>query len=147
MKHRLLYILALSLAVLLAGFVWRYRSALYVTLDEFKLIPAEERLTELFLNTDSFSLPDEIAPARHALFSFTIHNLEGHDIEYPYRVRIQYDNNASSTIKSDVVAIQDKESRVITQSYIFTAPAKKAVIFIELPDQGQLIHFAVPSAY
>ncbi len=146
MQRRLLFIIALSLIAIAAIFAWKYQAAVYAKLAELKLVPLEERLTELYLNTDAFSLPEAVVPARTASFSFTIHNLEGQDTDYPYLVRVQYDGKASSTVESAVIRIKDKEYATLKKAYIFTASAKRVVIFIELPDQKQGIHFAVPRA-
>lgn len=141
------YLLAFVAIASLAIFsVYAYRDAVYTKLNDFKLIPQEERFTELYLN-DYLTFPKEIVKGQKVTFSFTVHNLEGKTVTYPYVAYLKTEDGYRISIARGSVTLADKESRIVTESYTFKSALKteKVTVFIELPDQGQSLHFKLPS--
>lgn len=140
--------LLLFLAVLVVGAgVWMFthQSAVVAKMNEWKLLPQDELFTELYLN-NHLDLPKEIAKGQTVSFSFTIHNLEGKSVKYPYVVYLQTDKGARISIAHNAVTLADKESKIINEEYTFkTQITKPVTIFIKLPNTGESLHFFLPS--
>ncbi len=120
------------------------RSVLYKQLDKFHLIPKPERFTELYFENHT-DIPKEMAKGKTILFSFTIHNLEGKDMEYPYAVYFK-NNYGTTTVEKNIALVKDNEYKTITESYTFKSMSKGETLYVELTDQHQELHFALSSA-
>jgi hypothetical protein len=108
------------------------------------LIPRPERFTELYLN-DHTTLPKTLHKGAVVPFSFTIHNLNGQTVMYHYVVYAQSIDGSTTTIDTNTVRIDDGESTIIRKFYTYNATSTPITIYIELPDQGQTLHFMLPS--
>ncbi len=125
----------------LISVIYRYRSPIYAQLNTLKLVPQEEHLTELYFN-NHLSLPKLSRAGNKISFSFTIHNLEGKEMEYPYSVYIKSGTIESPTIvDSNKILVKSGESKVISETYTFKSSPATAVVFAELTDLHQNIHF------
>ena len=123
-----------------------FRAPLLSALDELKLLPRDERLTELYLNNIE-KLPSAINAGQTVTFSFTIRNLEGTTVEYPYVVFMQQNGVTVATIDQSSVSLLDGEIKTIGQSYTFeTTPETTVTVFIHLLDQNQTLHFILPQS-
>src|SRR3989344_1604571 len=78
-------ILALSFAVLALFFVYTHFNGASVNIDTFGLSAKHTPLTELFF-TDYLALPTTIKAGQTVPIDFTIRNVEGTDVQYPYTV-------------------------------------------------------------
>lgn len=126
-------------------FLYMYKSAIYKQiyeqLNNLRLIPIPERFTELYFENHA-NLPKEIIKNEKIFFSFTIHNLEGVDMEYLYAV--YFKNNYGKTIvEQNIAFVKDNEYRTITESYIFKSSSAEEILFVELIDKRQEIHFSL----
>lgn len=123
-----------------------FKPVIYKQMDKFKLIPQKEHFTELYLNNQSeiIKYRDAERSKKPLSFSFTIHNLEGKNMEYSYQVySVSGDNK--TIIDEKTVSVLDGDSKIISQTYtpISSIPLTKETIFIELPQSKQLIHFSI----
>ena len=120
-------------------------------LTQLKLLPEPERFTELYFNDYAAfagKLPKTIAKGETISFSFTIHNLEGKKMNYPYVVyMVDGTFHATTTIQQKAVLLDDNASTTIPVTYTFRSanPPAQETVFISLPDQNLELHFFVPN--
>ncbi|MDO8741964.1 MAG: DUF1616 domain-containing protein [bacterium] len=133
------------LVVVIAIALFTHQSAVVAQLNEWKLFPQAESFTELFLN-NHLDLPKQVEKGQTVQFSFTIHNLEGKTMTYPYVVYLKTDGGYRIPIARNSVTLAHKESRLIKESYTFKNPKQKVTVFIELSGMSQNLHFRLPSA-
>lgn len=128
---------------LLAGYAPASQAWVYKKMDELLLIPREEPFTALHFEYYD-DLPTTFTAGEMINFTFTIKNSEGKDKEYVYDVYFK-DGVHQGRIPVDKksVFIKNGESQTIAQSYIFTANYPIETLFVELPESGQKIHFAL----
>ena len=116
-----------------------------------KLLPQPERFTELYFSDYaalSAKLPKTIRKGSTISFAFTIHNLEGKEMNYPYVVYMVDDTfHATTTIQQKTIALDDSASTTIPVAYTFRTanPSPQETVFITLPDQHLQLHFFVPN--
>jgi len=108
------------------------------------LTPKPERFTELFFN-DHLQLPKRIVEEQVNEFSFTIHNLEGKNINYSVEViAINEASPSSLAIFSDSVVVSDLESKSVPIRYAISAGlGEKIKVQVTLKNLNQSIHFWV----
>jgi hypothetical protein len=115
---------------------------LIVLIAGINLIPGyEEPLTELYFN-NHLELPSEASVGEPVHFSFTIHNLEGREMEYEYAIEVSY-NDSSRFIIEDVISVGEGEYAEIAKSVTFVEPFDRAKVEVLLESKGQSIHFWV----
>lgn len=114
---------------------------IYNVMNKLKLIHRPERFTELYFENHA-NLPKKMAKGETISFSFTIHNVEGSDTEYPYAV---YFKNSYGITKVDknTVLVKDNEYKTITKSYTFRSGSTEEILYVELIDQKQELHFSL----
>lgn len=137
------------LMVIFSGALFTYgnKALMHDWLNATNVIPKKERFTELFIENH----PEILAWQKEGVltdvpltFSFTIRNIEGVDKDYPYAAYITSKEGVNFDLKRGVVSIKNGESKTITETYIpaSTTPQYKGVIYIELLEQSQSIHFS-----
>lgn len=126
-------VLALGLVV---GVAFEVRHEIYALLAEYRLVPIEEGVTELYFE-NSDALPER---AGALSFSFILRNLEGTTMAYPYVVYVEYDG-VRTELTRDVVTVPQGERTVVRTSVRVTP--RKGRIIVELPDQNQYIAFLI----
>lgn len=119
--------------------LYSLRGAIFNKMDDLKLIPQPEKFTELYFEKYA-DLPNSISTNTPVSFSFTIHNLEGQDMNYPYNMYIK-DDFGTTTVKSSSVLIKNQEYKTITESYKFKSVNSQKTLFVELPSKHQELHF------
>ena len=97
-----------------------------------------ERLTELYFENSS-NLPKNIIPHQKYAFAFTIHNLEGRLMTYPYVVSIQTPNLIVIHDKGQVL-LKNGEAKSISEN-IGPFENIKSQIVVELVNRNQNISF------
>jgi hypothetical protein len=146
-NHKKIRLLAISGIVLAIFFIaYTYRFVIYRQLNNLKLIPTSEHFTELYFE-NSTTLPKKIPDGRIVYFSFTIHNLEGKNVDYHYSVYLQDELGHIVTIDNRTQSLKDNESKTILESYRFdSVNHPKETIFVSLPELNQDIHFSLINA-
>ncbi len=120
------------------------KPAVIAQMNDWKLLPQDEPFTELFLN-NHLDLPKEIVKGQTVSFSFTIHNLEGKTMTYPYVVYLKTDGGYQIPIAHDSVTVNNKQARTIVESYTFKNADQNVTVFIELSGVNQNLHFRISS--
>lgn len=85
-QYRVPAALAVSTAVIMLAVLGA--PVIYRQLNDWKLLPQPERLTELYYQNHT-TLPASFTPGSPQMFSFTAHNLEYRDTNYRYSVTAQ----------------------------------------------------------
>jgi len=98
-----------------------------------------ETFTELYFENHT-QLPNKIVGWNTYPFSFTIHNLEDKDMEYPYSVYTIRDGKKVITYKEDKVTIKKGEYKTITATIKALKPLDTKVV-VDLTDKNQQISF------
>ena len=148
-KRSLVWFISILLVVIFAVSFTSYygsygRGLLYAELNNLKLIPRSEHFTELYFENSSF-LPKSTVRGQKASFAFTIHNVEGATVVYPYIVYFEYPLGHRVTLVSDNISLADNASTTISVSHIFLESDEKGKMVVELPSQNQSIDFLVPN--
>jgi len=136
----LLVINIINIAFIAVFVFYRFRSEIHAQMDEWKLIPKQERFTELYLN-DHVNLPKQVQKGEKITFSFVIHNLEGKNWAYPYAVFFMSQNGQISKIEEKTVTLADGEYKTIEESYTSDLDENKGGIYVALQQPQQEIHF------
>lgn len=97
-----------------------------------------EHFTELYFSEPQ-NLVKTYGPGDKVPFNFAIHNLEGRDIVYRYRVYADDQSQATST----EVRVASKELKFVSSDVLIAGPGPRVKVTIELIDQRQSIHFWV----
>jgi len=97
-----------------------------------------EKFTELYFE-DSINLPKKVMENKEYNFTFTIHNLEGDKVDYPYIVYLQSETKRI-TLDEGNVAIPDYGYKTITEAF---GPLKMTdiKIVVILSEKNQQIDF------
>ena len=115
----------------------------YAFLEREQFIPHQEAFTELYF-TEPELLPATIAKGDKVAFSFTIHNLEGHAMAYPYDVFIVPSATTSSvTLTSGTSTLASGERTNITVQLSFAKSLGRSDVVVRLPESGKEIRFHV----
>lgn len=102
-----------------------------------------ETFTELYFENHT-QLPDKVTRLQKYSFSFTIHNLEYQDMEYPYTVYLQRDNE-KTILTQGSVSLKHDESKTIQDT---VGPFKnlRTKIVVELTNKNQIISYWLDKA-
>jgi hypothetical protein len=78
-------------------------------LDDWKLLPRPEKLTELYF-TDHTKLPSSYAPGQQQPVNFTVHNLEYATTNYKYTIiQTSEDGSKSQTLSTGSFTIAESQ--------------------------------------
>jgi hypothetical protein len=117
-----------------------FKDIIYKQINQWLLIPKEERFTELYFN-DHINLPKQISKGEMINFSFVIHNLEGKTEKYNYVVFFKSLDGKIVNIDEFNVVIKDGEKKMIHIDYISERENNTGGVFVELKGKKQAIHF------
>ncbi len=131
-----------ALAVLVCLLLLAYPKVLPAKLNEWKLISHEEQITELYIQYED--LPQQVVDGQTVPISFTIHNLEGAPMTYPYSVYVRSPLGRQTPVADGTTTLQDREFQIVTVPYVYKTSSKGSLLVIELPSVKEDIHFAVP---
>jgi len=134
------YIVVLFILAAVGFVIYQYKNTVYVQLYARKLIPRQERFTELYFN-DHINLPKQISRSENISFSFVIHNLEGESREYPYLVYFKSQNGQITNIEENTVTLSNGNYKTIEESYTSAFAKNAGGIYVELQKPQQEIHF------
>lgn len=130
----LFYTLIVFLVSLTAVTIYAAWPSINASLHTLKVMPADEPLTELYFN-DIESLPQ--SATRSLEFSFTIHNLEGKDMIYPYAVLAEFPDGRVTVLDRNTIPIAQGDAVRIPETLRLKASGKVRII-VELPDTQRI---------
>lgn len=99
-----------------------------------------ERLTELYF-TDPAHLPVRIMHGKPFYISFTIHNLEGRNMMYAYRIVLSPASGKSLIVTQKDISLPNNKSQVVTINTVLPAQAGRFEIDVSLVNRAENIHF------
>jgi|GEM_PF-838474 len=108
------------------------------------LTPKPETFTELYFD-DHLTLPKTVIEGQPHQFSFTIHNLEGKNVNYPIEVMAINEASPSSVVlSSEAVVVANQESKAVPITYVLpTGFGERVKVQVLLKNLNQSIHFWV----
>ncbi len=119
------------------------RGIVYAFFLQEQFIPRPETFTELYF-TEASSLPATIAKGDTVSFSFTIHNLEGHSMSYPYEVFVVPSSTTTTVMLTQGTStLAFGERTNITVQLSFAKSLNSSQVVIRLPESGKEIRFHV----
>lgn len=133
---------ALGGSLLIIALLFGFRGAIHAQLEQWKLIPIPEHFTELYF-TSYPRVPQDLAPGKKVAFQFTLHNVEGATVVYPYTVSFRYTSGQSKIIRTGTVTLADNETKTISDSYTFVVNGERGAVVVELTGLHQEIRFLV----
>jgi len=136
-------ILALSLTVLALFFVYTHFNGASVNIDTFRLSAKHSPLTELFF-TDYLALPATIQAGQTVPVNFTIRNVEGTDVQYPYTVYLVTTGGRRIEVANGIAEVANEEIVAVHTSYTFKSNSLPVTFYVELPTSGKRISAVVP---
>ncbi|MFA5750361.1 MAG: hypothetical protein WC895_04010 [Candidatus Shapirobacteria bacterium] len=141
-KYKILIQVVLLLIVIILGFKLikfaKSNSAIREAIHLATTIQPET-FTELYFENHT-QLPNKIIGWNKYPFSFTIHNLEDKDMEYPYSVYTVRNDKKVITYQEDKVTIKKGEYKTITVTIKALKPLDTKVV-VDLTDKNQQISF------
>ncbi len=137
-------IIFFSALVAVCVFLYVFRSNVWAEMDNLKLIPIPEKFTELYFN-DYSTLPKKSVAKELISFSFTIHNMEGATITYPYDVYFKYPDGSRVMFASGTTTIGDGDYQIINASHTWISSNLQGQVVAELTQKNQAIDFILPN--
>ncbi len=123
-------------------FLYAHRSAVYrigiQTLDAFHLMPRREQFTELYFYNIVPLM--EVGKNAETHFSFTVHNREGRDIDYRYRIFLQSDK-PDRLLESGTIHLDNQTATTAIKTFHLSDLKGDETMVVTLPDFGEQIHF------
>jgi len=105
------------------------------------LMPEKRGFVELYFN-DDFSFTQTYLP--HVSFSFTLHNLEGQERPYHYRVYVESETGKQTVVDENTLTLLDQHTERLAES--FTSPYLLPImVVVEMPERSQKIHWLIPA--
>jgi hypothetical protein len=98
-----------------------------------------ETFTELYFE-DNLHLPSEVIPKRSYFFQFTLHNLEGKDMEYPYEVYIKV-GQEKLLFDKGTIFVKENDYRTIQERFATADVLPKSEIVVDLLSKNQFVDF------
>jgi hypothetical protein len=139
-----IWVLGILIVVVLVAFgAYHEKSAIYSELSQLKLIPEQERFTELYFN-DASSLPRQTNKGVVDTFSFTIHNVEYATTTYPYRVYFVYPSGRQVPFATSTITLTPNASTTVNISHTWLASNEHGQVVVELTSLNQSIDFLLP---
>lgn len=149
-KKGFVYLATLSLSFFLILSLYNNFPQITVFMHREKLLPEEEHFTELYFE-EPLSLPVDIKQKSPKEFAFTVHNLEGRDMDYLYRVYFMANSEKASITEQKKKQLQLQSTHIengkyLTKRIAFTRNdigVEAGQIVVELPEQKQEIYFLI----
>ncbi len=142
MKRIRLLLLICSSGLILALILYYFRGPIYGQLDAWRLVPRPERFTELYFENPS-ALPAVPAADGQVAFQFTIHNLEGAETAYSYRVYFAADSGLNLPIDENTAVLASGASQTVAESYNFRQFREPGRVVVRLLNPPQEIDFLI----
>jgi hypothetical protein len=110
-------------------------------LDNWKLLPEHERLTELYF-THPNTLPGYYVPGSSQFVSFTTHNIEYNTTLYSYNIIEQSSDGTQSIIEdSGTFRLRQNQYKYIVDPVKLTNLGKRIKVYVQLTNEHESIDF------
>lgn len=98
-----------------------------------------ETFTELYFE-DNLHLPSEVIPKQAYFFQFTLHNLEGKDMEYPYVVYVKLGQDKLIFDKGTIF-VKENGYKTVPERFATASVLPKSKIVVDLINKNQIVDF------
>jgi hypothetical protein len=137
------YIITVGAVIILSILIFTFRTAIYQEFNNLKLVPEKETFTELYFD-DPNNLPRVAVRGERESFSFTIHNVEGIQITYPYIVYFLSQAGRQTTFVKGSITINSDDSEIVNVHYTLPVTNEKGMVIVSLTSLNQKIDFLLP---
>lgn len=120
-----------------------YKDRIFEFLDNAHLIPTKEAFTELYFVMYPTLQPSEVVVGKKIDFSFEIHNVEGKDVNYSYKVYFKSPNKNTDLIRSGNIFINNGGKATQLGSYTLKKGQSGNVV-VYLNGLNRYIYFSIP---
>ena len=134
-------VLLLSVLAVILGYT--FQNPLYTNLEKIGLRAAHTPLTELFF-TDYLALPATIQAGQTVSVDFTIRNVEGTDMQYPYTVYLITTGGRRIEVANGITEVANEKVAAVHTSYTFKSNSLPVTFYVELSTSGKRISAVVP---
>jgi len=143
-KEIIAYILLICVFVLFVLITEGNSKTVNSVLRKLNLVPITETFTELYFD-DYSKLPTKSVAGEAINFSFTIHNLEGENITYPYTVYFEYPSGQKFILKTGQAVVPNGGIGNVNVNYVFKTSNLYGKVYVRLNNLDQKINFILPS--
>jgi hypothetical protein len=141
--HKKILIPACTIVVI-AALLIIFNAPVSQALSAWNFTPKKETYTELYFNNPE-NLPKSIVTGEKMRFSFTIHNVEGTQVTYPYTINFVESNGHTVPISKKTITLADGASQVIAVSVSTISSNEKGHMVVTLTNLNQSIDFILPN--
>jgi uncharacterized membrane protein len=136
------YVAAFSVAIIvILGFF--VAPAIHRQLNDWKLLPEPERLTELYF-TDPNNLPSSYSVGQQQTVRFTVHNLEYRTTTYNYVVSdAASDGSQTSNVTTGSFTLAQNASKQVVINIVLPDVGTHGTVSVKLPEQNEAIDYLV----
>jgi hypothetical protein len=134
-------ILVITLGIIIVVIV--SRSAIYKQLNSWYLLPRSETFTELYLDNYN-SFPKQTVAGEKTTLTFTIHNLEASDMNYPYIVYFINTQGDKTIYSQSSVKLAVGEYKKITVPVFFNKTNETGSVVVLLTQLNQQVDILLP---
>jgi len=117
-------------------------SAIKKQLNDWKLLPEPERLTELYFNNSS-NLPMTYTPNQSQSFSFTVHNVEYRNMTYYYTISVGSSQSSSTPLQRGSFYLAQNQYKNIPVSLMVPDLGSRIQIIVTLTNPSESIDYWV----
>ena len=90
------------------------------------------------------ALPATIQAGQTVPIDFTIRNVEGTDVQYPYTVYLVTTGGRRIEVANGIAEVANEEIVAVHTSYTFKSNSLPVTFYVELPTSGKRISAVVP---
>ena len=120
-------------------------SAIKKQLNDWKLLPEPERLTELYFNNSS-NLPTTYTPNQSQSFSFSVHNLEYRNMSYYYTISVGSGQSSSTPLQRGSFYLAQNHYKKIPVSLAMPDLGSRTKVIVSLTNPNESIDYWVTRA-
>jgi hypothetical protein len=146
-RYATFFFLALTIVAigLVIYFSRSYKNQVFQFLNNAHLIPTKEAFTELYFVIYPTLRPSEVVVGKKIDFSFVIHNVEGKDVTYPYKVYFKSSTRKTYLIDSGNIFLKNGGKIEKNESYTTTKRSLVGNMVVYLENLNRYIYFSVPN--
>lgn len=138
-----LYLLIIFSFFVVSAIMLANKSAVAKQLDDWMLLPRQQRFTELYF-ADMTKLP---SAAGAQTLTFTIHNVEHQDITYTYKIdAIQPSNGSHESLGEGRVMVPSGQAQATSHQVVVPVLGPRTLVKITLEYQGISFGSSRPTA-
>jgi hypothetical protein len=142
-RQSILYALLGVIIIGLISFGVTYAHGIKDQLNDWKLLPQPERLTELYFAKPN-NLPSTYIPGVSQTFGFTVHNLEYRNTDYTYQVVEENQADTQTvTLQQGSFWLRQNHYKTVTENVALSDLGSRVKIVVNLSNVNESIDYWV----